>query len=171
MSRHFKRAAVAAVAVLALGWGWTAMAQSASSEHEHEHAHASNARVPLSATGGIAVSNVGQTCSESDTVQLSANAHAHVMANPKRNVVRVNIDDAQGTGALGGYELNGSHQANLSGGTIPSDGTLPATAQFRLFAEEDHCASQTVTVNLNLVFSGGKLQSSSTACVAGTTGC
>lgn len=163
MSKQLKIAAVAAA--LALGWGAAAMAQPGS------HEHASNVRLPLAASGGIAVSNVGAGCSQSDTVQLSTGSRVHVMANPRRNVVRVNVDDAQGAGTLGSYDMNGSHQANLGAATIPADGTLPATAQFRLSSEDDNCASQNVTVNLNLVFSGGKLQSSSTACVAGTSGC
>ncbi|HEV2303848.1 MAG TPA: hypothetical protein VGR91_19965 [Stellaceae bacterium] len=166
-----KRMAVAAVAVLALGS--VAMAQSvATNEHEHEHGHghASNVRVPLTATGGIAVSNVGMNCTSTDTVTLTS-GRVHLLAIPRRDRVRANAADVSGTGATGAsYELVGSHDATLAG-PIPSDGTVTGTAQFKLLSEDDNCASQPVTANLNLVFSGGVLQSSSTACVAGTTGC
>ena len=169
MSEQLRKTAVAAAAVLMLGWGWAALADDGA--HGKGHSHASNVRVPLSATGGIAVSNVGDSCSQSDTVTLTS-GRIHLHAVPKRNVVRANAADVSGTGGAGAsFEVNGSHEADLGGATIPSDGTLPATVQFRLQSEDDHCASQTLSVKLNLVFSGGELQSSSAACVAGTGGC
>jgi hypothetical protein len=174
LSKQMKKAALAAVAALAIGWGSPAMAQEApgSNGHGHgPHGHASNIKIPLTATGGIAASNQGPTCSQSDTVELSNKGHLHILAQPQRNVVRLNAADVSGTGSFGDYDIDGSHEADLGGNTIPSDGTLAATAQFQLSPEDGSCASQPLTVKLNLVFSGGELQSSSTACVAGTTGC
>ena len=170
MFTQLKKTAIAAVAVLALGS--VAMAQSvAANEHGHGHSHASNVRVPLTATGGIAVSNVGTNCSQSDTVTLSNDSRVHIRALPQRGKVRVNAADVNGTGTAGAsYEVVGSHDAAL-GGPIPSDGSVGGTAQFKLLSEDDSCASQPVSVKLNLVFSGGVLQSSSTACVVGTSGC
>lgn len=57
---------------------------------------------------------------------------------------------------------DGSHEADLGGNTIPSDG---------LSSEDDNCSRQPLTVKLNPAFSGGEQQSASNACVAGTTGC
>lgn len=165
MSEHLKKTAVAAVAALVIGWGWAASARPGS------HEHASNVRVPLAATGGIAVSNVGTNCSQSDTVTLSTDSRVHILALAKRGKVRANAADVNGTGTgSASYEVVGSHDATLAG-PIPSDGSVTGTVQFKLFSEDDNCASQPITVNLNLVFSGGALQSSSTACVAGTSGC
>jgi hypothetical protein len=168
--KQLKKTAVAAAAVLALGS--VAIAQSvAANEHGHSHSHASNVRVPLTATGGIAVSGVGTNCSSTDMVTLTS-GRVHLHALPKRNIVRANASDVIGAGSLGSYDIVGSHPADLLGNTIPpGDGVVPATVQFKLLSEDDNCASQPVTVKLSLVFTGGVLQSSSSACVAGTSGC
>jgi hypothetical protein len=170
LSKQWKKTALAAVATVAIGWGWAAMAQDASNSHGHGNNH-SKVTVPLSATGGIAVSNVGTNCSQTDTVTLSSDSAVHVDAHLKRNSVRVHAHHVQGTGTLGDYEAHGSQEANLGGSTIPANGTVAATAQLELTAENSNCASQPLPLKLNLVFSNGELQSSSTACVAGTTGC
>jgi hypothetical protein len=155
---------VAGVAALAIGWG-----SAASAQDTHGQYH-SSIRIPLTATGGISVSNVGQNCNSSDTVILSSKDDLHVIAMTKRNVVIVFLH-AHGDGSLGKYRVIGGDSANLGGNSIPNDGTLAATTQFNLFSLSDQCASQAVPVKLNLVFSGAVLQSSSTACVAGTSGC
>jgi hypothetical protein len=155
---------VAGVAALAIGWGSAASAQDAQDQYH------SSVRIPLTATGGISVSNVGPNCNSSDTVTLSPRAGLHVIAMTKRNIVIVFLH-AHGDGSLGRYRAIGADNANLGGNSIPTDGTLAATAQFNLFSLSDQCAAQAVPVKLNLVFSGGVLQNSSTACVTGTTGC
>jgi hypothetical protein len=164
LSKRIAGTIAAAVAALAIGWGSAASAQDTPDQH---HSHI---RIPLSATGGISVSNVGPKCDSSDTVVLASKDDVHVFAFPKRKIVVVFVY-AHGQGSLGRYFAIGDEDANLGGNSIPTDGTLAATAQFRLFQLRHHCAPQEVPVKLNLVFSGGVLQSSSTACVTGTAGC
>jgi hypothetical protein len=164
LSNRIAGALVAGVAALAIGWGSAASAQDTQNQHH------SSVDIPLTATGGISVSNVGSNCNASDTVVLSSKHELHVIAMTKRNIVIVFLHE-HGDGSLGKYRAIGADNANLGGNSIPTDGTLAATAQFNLFSLSDQCASQAVPVKLNLVFSGGVLQSSSTACVTGTSGC
>jgi hypothetical protein len=163
-SNRIAGALVAGVAALAIGWGSAASAQDTQDQYH------SSVRIPLTATGGIPVSNVGTNCNSSDTVTLSSENGLHVIAMTRRNIVIVFLH-AHGDGSLGRYRAIGADNANLGGNTIPTDGTLAATAQFNLFSLSDRCTPQAVPVKLNLVFSGSVLQSSSTACVTGTSGC